>query len=104
MSRSASGRCPAATTCGWAWRRPRWSGGAQASVVALFDEEGTTVSELARRMGVTRRTVHQAVRELAEMGRLDQLSDPASARRRPIRGTGEGQGRRTQSSTQVRPG
>ncbi|MGZ0237224.1 MarR family transcriptional regulator [Streptomyces sp. CPS1] len=104
MSRSTSGRCPAATTCGWAWRRPRWSGGAQASVVALFDEEGTTVSELARRMGVTRRTVHQAVRELAEMGRLDQLPDPASARRRPIRGTGEGEGRRTKGSTQVRPG
>ncbi|MGZ0201332.1 hypothetical protein ACNFR7_14230 [Streptomyces sp. RM1] len=55
-------------------------------------------------MGVTRRTVHQAVRGLVEMGRLDQLPDPASARRRPIRGTGEGQGRRTKGSTQVRPG
>ncbi|MFJ9928121.1 DNA-binding transcriptional regulator, MarR family [Streptomyces misionensis] len=63
---------------------------AQASVFALLGEEGTTVSELARRMGVTRQTAHQAVHGLIGMGLLEQVPDPGSARRRLIRTTGEG--------------
>ncbi|MBC2869923.1 MarR family winged helix-turn-helix transcriptional regulator [Streptomyces mexicanus] len=64
---------------------------AQASVFALLDAEGTTVSELARRMGVTRQTAHQAVHGLIGMGLLEQVPDPGSARRRLIRTTAEGQ-------------
>ncbi|MFD7709561.1 MarR family winged helix-turn-helix transcriptional regulator [Streptomyces sp. NPDC059785] len=64
---------------------------AQASVFAMLDAEGTTVSELARRIGVTRQTVHQAVHGLIGMGLLRQVPDPASARRRLIRTTDEGQ-------------
>jgi DNA-binding MarR family transcriptional regulator len=62
----------------------------QAAVFAALDEEGTTVSELARRMGVTRQTVHQAVHGLIGMGLLEQAPDPASARSRLIRATAEG--------------
>ncbi|MGV9757739.1 MarR family winged helix-turn-helix transcriptional regulator [Streptomyces tricolor] len=64
---------------------------AQASVFALLDTEGTTVSELARRIGVTRQTVHQAVHGLIGIGLLEQVPDPESARRRLIRTTAEGQ-------------
>ncbi|MGW7265337.1 MarR family winged helix-turn-helix transcriptional regulator [Streptomyces sp. NPDC054842] len=63
---------------------------AQAAVFAMLDAEGTTVSELARRIGVTRQTVHQAVHGLIAMGLLQQVPDPGSARRRLIRTTAEG--------------
>ncbi|GGX13650.1 MarR family winged helix-turn-helix transcriptional regulator [Streptomyces chryseus] len=62
----------------------------QAAVFAALDEEGTTVSELARRTGVTRQTAHQAVHGLIGMGLLEQAPDPASARSRLIRPTAEG--------------
>jgi DNA-binding MarR family transcriptional regulator len=63
---------------------------AQASVFALLDAEGTTVSELSRRLGVTRQTAHQTVHGLIAMGLLEQLPDPGSARRILIRMTAEG--------------
>ncbi|MEV8596949.1 MarR family winged helix-turn-helix transcriptional regulator [Streptomyces sp. NPDC052012] len=63
----------------------------QTQLFAVLDEEGTTVSELARRMGVTRQTAHQAVHGLVAAGLLEQAPDPASARRRLIRRTPEGQ-------------
>lgn len=63
---------------------------AQAAVFATLDEQGTTISELARRIGVTRQTVHQAVHGLIGMGLLEQVPDPASARSRLIRPTAEG--------------
>ncbi|MFJ7147199.1 MarR family winged helix-turn-helix transcriptional regulator [Streptomyces sp. NPDC100445] len=63
---------------------------AQASVFAMLDAEGTTVSELARRVGVTRQTAHQAVHGLIGLGLLEQVPDPGSARRRLIRATAEG--------------
>ncbi|MGW4562967.1 MarR family winged helix-turn-helix transcriptional regulator [Streptomyces sp. NPDC004561] len=64
---------------------------AQASVFARLDAGGTTVSELARRIGVTRQTAHQAVHGLIGMGLLEQVPDPESARRRLIRMTPEGE-------------
>ncbi|MEU9099578.1 MarR family transcriptional regulator [Streptomyces sp. NPDC048361] len=62
----------------------------QAAVFAALDDDGTTVSELARRMNVTRQTAHQAVHALIGMGLLEQVPDPASARSRLIRPTAEG--------------
>ncbi|MEB8338421.1 MarR family winged helix-turn-helix transcriptional regulator [Streptomyces endophyticus] len=62
----------------------------QIQLFAALDEEGTTVSELARRTGVTRQTVHQAVHALVAAGLLEQVPDPASARQRLIRRTAEG--------------
>lgn len=64
---------------------------AQASVFALLDPGGTTVSELARRIGVARQTAHQVVHALIGMGLLEQAPDPDSARRILIRTTAEGQ-------------
>ncbi|MFG2209460.1 MarR family winged helix-turn-helix transcriptional regulator [Streptomyces sp. NPDC048638] len=63
---------------------------AQAAVFATLDAEGTSISELARRIGVTRQTVHQAVHGLIAMELLEQVPDPASARSRLIRTTAEG--------------
>ncbi|MBP2407040.1 MarR family winged helix-turn-helix transcriptional regulator [Streptomyces syringium] len=63
----------------------------QVQLFAVLDDHGTTVSELARRMGVTRQTAHQAVHGLVGVGLLEQIPDPASARRRLIRRTEEGE-------------
>ncbi|WP_093799262.1 MarR family winged helix-turn-helix transcriptional regulator [Streptomyces sp. Wb2n-11] len=63
----------------------------QVRLFAVLDEQGTTVSELARRMGVTRQTAHQAVHGLVADGLLEQVPDPASARQRLIRRTPEGE-------------
>ncbi|KOG41177.1 MarR family winged helix-turn-helix transcriptional regulator [Streptomyces decoyicus] len=64
---------------------------AQAQLFAVLDDQGTTVSELARRMGVTRQTAHQAVHGLVTAGLLAQVPDPAATRRRLIRRTVEGE-------------
>lgn len=63
----------------------------QVQLFAALDDQGTTVSELARRMGVTRQTAHQAVHGLVAAGLLEQNPDPASARQRLIRRTGKGE-------------
>ncbi|MFJ6698166.1 MarR family winged helix-turn-helix transcriptional regulator [Streptomyces sp. NPDC091272] len=63
----------------------------QVQLFAVLDESGTTVSELARRMGVTRQTAHQAVHGLIAANLLEQLPDPASARQRLVRRTDEGE-------------
>ncbi|MFF1375795.1 MarR family winged helix-turn-helix transcriptional regulator [Streptomyces sp. NPDC058308] len=63
----------------------------QVQLFAVLDDEGTTVSELARRMGVTRQTAHQAVHGLVGAGLLEQAPDPASARQRLIRRTADGE-------------
>ncbi|MEU2564455.1 MarR family winged helix-turn-helix transcriptional regulator [Streptomyces longispororuber] len=63
----------------------------QVQLFAALDDQGTTVSELARRMGVTRQTAHQAVHGLVAAGLLEQTPDPASARQRLIRRTAEGE-------------
>ncbi|WP_227024956.1 MarR family winged helix-turn-helix transcriptional regulator [Streptomyces tsukubensis] len=62
----------------------------QVHLFAVLDERGTTVSELARRMGVTRQTAHQAVHGLVAAGLLSRVPDPASGRPRLIRRTAEG--------------
>ncbi|MFI1179723.1 MarR family winged helix-turn-helix transcriptional regulator [Streptomyces sp. NPDC020799] len=62
----------------------------QVQLFAVLDEDGTTVSELARRMGVARQTAHQAVHALVATRLLEQVPDPASGRQRLIRRTPEG--------------
>ncbi|MGW2865284.1 MarR family winged helix-turn-helix transcriptional regulator [Streptomyces sp. NPDC001205] len=73
---------------------------AQTHLFAVLDEDGATVSELARRMGVTRQTAHQAVHALAAAGLLTQVPDPSSARRRLILRTAEG-GRAHRQATAI---
>ncbi|GGZ24046.1 MarR family winged helix-turn-helix transcriptional regulator [Streptomyces nitrosporeus] len=62
----------------------------QAAVFAALDADGASISELARRMGVTRQTAHQAVHSLIGMGLLEQTPDPASARSSVVRRTEQG--------------
>ena len=64
---------------------------AQAAVFASLDDSGTSVAELARRIGTTRQSVHQAVHGLIAMGLLEQVADPTSARSRLVRVTDEGE-------------
>ncbi|MFF4351133.1 MarR family winged helix-turn-helix transcriptional regulator [Streptomyces sp. NPDC001530] len=63
---------------------------AQGAVFAMLDDEGTSISELARRIGVTRQTAHQAVHGLIGTGLLEQVPDPDSARASLVRVTAEG--------------
>ncbi|WP_116101225.1 MarR family winged helix-turn-helix transcriptional regulator [Amycolatopsis thermalba] len=65
--------------------------GTQVALFAVLDPGGTTVSELARRMGVTRQTAHQAVGALTRLGLLEQVPDPSSGRQRLVRRTAEGE-------------
>lgn len=62
----------------------------QSHLFSVLDEQGATVAELARRMGVTRQTAHQAVQGLVAAGLLDRTPDPASARQLLIRRTPRG--------------
>ncbi|MEV6774679.1 MarR family winged helix-turn-helix transcriptional regulator [Streptomyces syringium] len=71
----------------------------QVQLFAVLDDHGTTVSELARRMGVTRQTAHQAVHGLVAVGLLEQVPDPVSARQRLIRRTEEGERAHHQAGT-----
>ncbi|MBW5424589.1 MarR family transcriptional regulator [Streptomyces sp. BG9H] len=73
----------------------------QVQLCSVLDEEGTTVSELARRMGVTRQTAHQAVHGLVAAGILEQVPDPASARQRLIRRTAEGERAHRQAKSAI---
>ncbi|MFF4590290.1 MarR family winged helix-turn-helix transcriptional regulator [Streptomyces sp. NPDC001388] len=62
----------------------------QLQLFAVLDDQGTTVSELARRMGVTRQTAHQAAHSLVADGLLEQVPHPGSARQKLIRRTAAG--------------
>ncbi|MCY0961267.1 MarR family winged helix-turn-helix transcriptional regulator [Streptomyces sp. H27-H5] len=63
---------------------------AQAAVFATLDGESASIADLARRIGVTRQTAHQAVHSLIGMGLLEQTPDPASARSSLVRVSAEG--------------
>ncbi|MEV6575377.1 MarR family winged helix-turn-helix transcriptional regulator [Streptomyces sp. NPDC051577] len=63
---------------------------AQAAVFATLDGESASIADLARRVGVTRQTAHQAVHSLIAVGLLEQAPDPASARSSLVRVTAEG--------------
>lgn len=54
--------------------------------------EGTRLTELARRVGISKQAVGQLVGELVEMGMLERLPDPDDRRARRIRFTGGGEG------------
>lgn len=74
----------------------------QSHLFSVLDEQGATVAELARRMGVTRQTAHQAVQGLVTAGLLDRVPDPASARQWLIRRTDRGNHAHTQAERVLR--
>ncbi len=57
-----------------------WSGARRphSAIFGHLDREGTTESELARRIGITRQSVHQTVSELRAMGLVELLPCPAN--------------------------
>ncbi len=58
---------------GWSGvRRPH------SAIFGHLDKEGTTESELARRIGITRQSVHQSVSELKAMGLVELLPCPSN--------------------------
>jgi DNA-binding MarR family transcriptional regulator len=63
------------------------------SHTALFphiDLEGTRVTELAERLGVTKQAVSQALDDLEQLGIVERVADPADARARLVRFTERG--------------
>src|SRR5687768_2628854 len=63
-----------------------WPGlrGSHSQVFAHLDQDGTRIAELARRLGVTRQTAHQSVRELRGMGLVELVPDPSNASARLV--------------------
>ncbi|MEV5716870.1 MarR family winged helix-turn-helix transcriptional regulator [Amycolatopsis mediterranei] len=59
----------------------------QFELFAQVDWDGTSIAELARRMGTTRQSAHQAVRELVQADLLEVGPDPSSARSKLVRPT-----------------
>lgn len=55
-----------------------------------LDPGGTTQSELARRLGVSRQAVHQLVSDLVSMGLIEVVHDPSSRRSKLVRLTRAG--------------
>lgn len=72
-------------TSGWPAITP-----GQSLLFPQLDPDGTTQSELARRLGVSRQAVHQLVSELVSMGLLEVVQDPSSQRSKLVRLTDSG--------------
>jgi DNA-binding MarR family transcriptional regulator len=58
---------------------------AHTTLLPHVDLEGTRLTELAARLGVTKQAAGQLVDELVEMGVLERVPDPADARAKLIR-------------------
>ncbi|MBX3203895.1 MAG: winged helix DNA-binding protein [Labilithrix sp.] len=63
---------------------------AHTTLLPHIDLEGTRLTELARRLGVSKQAVGQLVDELVEMGVLERAADPADARAKLVRFTRRG--------------
>lgn len=55
-----------------------------------IDREGTRLTELARRVGITKQAVGQLVDELCTLGALELVADPTDGRARRVRFTSRG--------------
>jgi DNA-binding MarR family transcriptional regulator len=63
---------------------------AHTSLFPHLDREGTRLTELARRLGVTKQAVGQVVTELEALGVLERVDDPADGRAKLVRLTDKG--------------
>ena len=58
---------------------------AHTALLPHVDFDGTRLTELARRMSVSKQAVHQLVGEMEAMGALERVPDPTDGRARLIR-------------------
>jgi DNA-binding MarR family transcriptional regulator len=58
---------------------------AHTSVFPHLDHAGTRLTELARRMGISKQAVGQLVDELEQMGAVERIADPSDGRAKLIR-------------------
>jgi DNA-binding MarR family transcriptional regulator len=58
---------------------------AHTGVFPHLDHQGTRLTELARRMGISKQAVGQLVDELEQMGAVERVPDPADGRAKLIR-------------------
>ncbi len=64
------------------WREIR---PAHTSLFPHIDLEGTRITEIARRVGISKQAVGQLVDELAEMGAVERIPDPDDGRAKLVR-------------------
>ena len=64
---------------------------AHTTVLPHIDLEGTRLTELARRLGVSKQAAGQIVDELEEFGMLERVADPQDARAKLVRFSKKGQ-------------
>jgi len=70
---------------------------AHVTLLSQLPSEGTSIAELARRLGVSAPTAHQWVHELVAAGVLTVENDPRSARSKLVRLTAAGARRRAET-------
>ena len=63
----------------------------QSLIFAYLDRQGTRISELARRIGVSRQAVHKTVRELEALGLVTLRHDPSNRSAKLVTLTKRGQ-------------
>ncbi len=63
---------------------------AHTTLLPHVDLEGTRLTDLAARLGVTKQAAGQLVDELVEMGMLERVPDPADARAKLVRFSKQG--------------
>ena len=63
---------------------------AHSSLLTHIDQDGTRLTTLAARLGVSKQAVSQLVDEMEQMGILERASDPNDARAKLVRFTAKG--------------
>jgi DNA-binding MarR family transcriptional regulator len=63
---------------------------AHSAVFEFLDDDGTSISELARRADVTKQSIAELVAHLEKRGYVERFDDPSDRRARPVRATSRG--------------
>ncbi len=63
---------------------------AHGAVFQFLDDDGTSISELARRADVTKQSMAELVAHLEARGYVERIEDPRDRRSRPVKATARG--------------